>query len=298
MSDKTILVIGITGQQGGAMARQLLAKSAEGWRVRGLVRDLDKPAAKAFQTQGVELVVGDLDDRASLDRAVRGAYGVYSVQTVVGLPEVEIRQGNDLADAAKAAGVQHFVYASVGGADRNTGNPHFDSKWVIEEHIRAIGLPATILRPVFFMDNFNWLRPVILSGIVAPMALRPQTRLQLIAVDDIAGMAALAFAQPQQFIGKALEIAGDELTFPQIAEVFTRVVGRPIRYAPELAQRWGEGDDGAKLNRWFDEKGFKADIPALRAIYPALMDFETFLRKTGWENAEPMPLPDTNTTSN
>src|SRR4051794_32966439 len=148
MSDKTILVIGVTGQQGSAMARQLLAKSAaEGLHVRGLVRDLDKPAAKAFQAQGVELVVGDLDDRASLDKAVKGAYGVYSVQTVVGLPEVEIQQGNDLADAAKAAGVQHFIYASVGGADRNTGNPHFDSKWKIEEHIRAIGLPATILRP-------------------------------------------------------------------------------------------------------------------------------------------------------
>jgi uncharacterized protein YbjT (DUF2867 family) len=152
------------------------------------------------------------------------------------------------------------------------------------------------LRPVFFMDNFNWVRPYILSGILATLALRPETRLQLIAVDDIGGIAALAFAQPQQFIGKAIEIAGDDLTFPQQAEVFSKVIGRPIRYAPELVQRWGEGEEGEILNRWFDEQGYKADIPALRAIYPALMDFEAFLRKTGWENAEPMPLPNTNET--
>src|SRR5262245_41920222 len=228
-NDKTILVIGITGQQGGAVARYLLK---DGWRVRGLSRDLGKPAVKALQDSGVEVVQGNMEDRTSLDGAMQSVYGVFSVQNFW-LPEVghdgEIRQGKLVADAAKAADVEHFVFSSVGGADRSTGIPHFESKWEIEQHIHALGLPVTVFRPVAFYENFFWTRPYILNGTFMGMGLTPDRTNQYITVDDIGAFVALAFANPQEWIGKGLEIAGDELTETQIAETFSRVIGRPVQ---------------------------------------------------------------------
>ena len=164
-AERAILVTGATGQQGGAVVRHL---RTQGFAVRALTRDGQSPAARALAAEGVEVVQGDLDDRASLDRALAGAYGVYSVQNfaLTGV-EGEVRQGTTLADAAKATGIQHFVYSSVGSADRQTGIPHFESKFRIEEHIRAIDLPHTILRPVFFMENFGYARDAILGGTLA-----------------------------------------------------------------------------------------------------------------------------------
>jgi len=278
-NDKLIVVTGATGQQGGATARHLLA---QGWRVRALVRDPNKPAAQELVAKGAELAQGDLDDRASLDRALTGAYGAFSVQTFMGPegPVGETRQGNRLADAAKAAGIQHFVYTSVGGADRKSGLPHFESKWQIEEHIRSLGLPATILRPVFFMENLRspWIGPR--DGVLA-VGLRPTTSLQMIAADDIGAFAALAFARPQEFIGKALEIAGDSLTGPQVADAFTRVSGQPVRFVElPLEQVRSFNQEMGDLMAWFNEHGYAADIPALRKLHPGLMTFETWLRKT------------------
>lgn len=123
MNGRTILVTGATGQQGGAVARALLQ---DGWQVRALVRDATKPMAQALPPLGAELVVVDLDDPASVERALAGVYGVYAVQTFftpAGIPG-EIRQGTALADAAKRAGVQHFVYGSVMAADQHTDIPY------------------------------------------------------------------------------------------------------------------------------------------------------------------------------
>jgi len=293
--DRMILVSGITGQQGGAVARHLLAK---GWQVRGLSRDLNKPAVKALQDSGVEMAQGDMEDRASLDEALKWVYGVFSVQNFW-LPGVgaegEIRQGIALADAAKAAHVQHFVYTSVGGAERNTGIPHFESKWQIEQHIRTLGLPATIVRPVAFMDNYNWSRPMILNGTFQGFGLRDDKPLQIIAADDIGGIVAAIFDNPQTYIGKALEIAGDELTEPEIAAVFSKVIGRPVQRNTQSWNAAGSEPDPeqVKMVNWFNNEGYAADIPATRAIYPPLMNLETWLRKTGWENAEPVPMTST-----
>ena len=186
-----------------------------------------------------------------------------------------------MADAAQAAGVQHFVYTSVGGADRKSGLPHFESKWQIEEHIRALGLPATILRPVFFMDNLRspWMGPR--DGVLA-IGLRPTTSLQMIAADDIGAFAALAFARPQEFIGKALEIAGDSLTMPQVADAFTQVSGQPVRFVEQpLEQVRSFNAEMGDMMAWFNDHGYAADIPALRKLRPGLLTFETWLRKTG-----------------
>src|SRR5215211_4502858 len=201
MNNKIIAVAGATGQQGGAVARKLLA---EGWKVRALTRDRNKPAAQELASLGAEVVAGDMDQRAELDAAFRGAYGVFSVQNFW-LPNVgfegEIRQGKNVADAAKAAGVQHLVYSSVGAAQRGMGQKHFESKWIIEQHIHSLNIPYTILRPAIFMENYNWNRAQILNGTFMSMGLRPEKGLQSVAVEDIAVFVALALANPKEYLG-------------------------------------------------------------------------------------------------
>jgi uncharacterized protein YbjT (DUF2867 family) len=284
-ADRPILVTGATGQQGGAVLRHL---RTPGFAVRALTRDVNSPAARTLAASGVGVIQGDFDDRASLERALDGAYGAYAVQTPwqSGGVEAEVRQGIAFADAAKAAGIQHLVYSSVGSADRQTGIPHFESKYQIEEHIRAIGLPHTILRPVFLMENFLADRDAIVGGTLAEPLL-PATPLQMVAVDDIGAFAALAFAEPEQWIGRAIELAGDELTMPQAAERFGRVIGRPVQYVqvPLAEVRRTRGEDQATMVTWFNQVGYGADLPTLRAIYPALTTLEQWLRCTGWQGA-------------
>ena len=276
-NDKIILVTGATGQQGGATVRHLLKN---GWSVRGLTRNQNSPAAQALAETGVEVVQGDLDDRASLDRALAGVYGGYSFPNMASGIEGEVRQGKLMADAAKAAGVAHFVQGSVGGAERQSGVPHFDSKWQIEEYVRSLGLPATFLRPVFFMDNFNWSREAIFDGTFTSMGLDADKPLQLIAVDDIGAFAALMFENPQEYIGQGLEIAGDELTESQMVEIMSDVTGRQIDLAPPAGAALNE--DLTKMYAWFNETGYEADIPALRNQYPDLLNLEFWLRENSW----------------
>lgn len=283
-NDRIVLVAGATGQQGGASARHLLE---DGWRVRALTRDAGRPGAQALSRMGAEVVEADMEDRASLDRVMQGVYGVHSVQNFW-LPGVgfdgEVRQGKNMAGAARAAGIQHFVYSSVGGAERNSGVPHFESKWIIEEYIRGLGLPATILRPAFFMDNVNRSRQEILTEGVIRAGMRPDRKLQMIAVDDIGAFVTMAFNRPQEFIGRALEIAGDELTYTEMASVLSRVMSRPIRYVEiptDVMQQASE--DNAKMSAWFNDHGYRADISSLRMLRPDMLTFEAWLYKNGWD---------------
>ena|SRR6202142_2790430 len=293
MENKIIAVTGATGQQGGAVARRLLK---DGWKVRALTRDINKPAAKELASQGAEILPGDMDDRAALEVAFKGANGVFSIQNFW-LPNVgfegEIKQGKNVAEAAKAAGVQHLVYSSVGAANRGMGQKHFESKWIIEQYIPTLKISYTILRPVSFMDNNNWTRPYILSGTLTGMGLRPEKEIQSIAVEDIGVFAALVFADPKRYLGQTLELAGDALTEIQIAETFTKVIGRPVKLVPPTS---GSGrrseEEMAAMFGFFNSRGYDADIPTLRKIHPGLMTFEQYLRRNGWENAQPIPIPE------
>jgi uncharacterized protein YbjT (DUF2867 family) len=293
MNNKIIAVNGATGQQGGAVSRKLLV---DGWKVRALTRDVNKPAAQELASLGAELVPGDMDNRAELDAAFKGAYGVFSVQNFW-LPNVgfegEIRQGKNVADAAKAAGVQHLVYSSVGAAHRGMGQKHFESKWIIEQYIQSLKIPYTILRPAAFFENFNWERPFILNGMFNALGLRPEKERQLIAVEDIAVFVASAFANPKQYLGRTIELAGDALTESQIAETFAKVIGRPVTLTlPSGGPGRRSEEEMVAMFNFFNGEGYDADIPALRNLHFGLLTLEQYLRRNGWENAQPVPIPE------
>ena len=284
-ADKTILITGATGRQGGGVVRHMLPK---GWKLRALTRNPEGAAARDLARRGVEVVPGDLEDPASLERPLRGAYGVYSVQDfwAVGVRR-EVQQGRNLADAAKKAGVAHFVFSSLGGAERNSGIDHWESKWEIEQHIRKLGLPATMIRSVAFMENYyiDQVEIGILNGkLLDP--IRGDKPYQTIAADDIGGFVALAFERPAEFIGEAVEIAGSELTNREAAEVFGRVLGKNVtfRRLPLPIVRLVLGKEFHQMFRWFNASGFQADIAGLRRRYPEirLRTLEEWLRDEGW----------------
>lgn len=292
---KTVLVTGATGRQGGAVIRNMLLK---GWKLRALTRNPGSHQAQSLARRGVELVQGDLEDAPSISRAVQGVYGVYSVQDfwAVGAKR-ETQQGKNLAAAAKKASVQHFVYSSVGGAERNTGIPHWESKWQVEKTIRDLGLPATIIRPAAFMEMYyiDQVEVGILKGKFAD-PIRGDKPYQTIATDDIGAFVALAFDRPEEFMGKELEIAGSELTNLEAAKVFSRVLGKPVKFQklPLPLVRIILGKEFYLMFRWFNEEGFQADIPALRKRYPEvrLYTLEEWLRAEGWhKRAKHMRAP-------
>jgi uncharacterized protein YbjT (DUF2867 family) len=282
---RLFVVAGATGKQGGAVARSLLDR---GFRVRALTRDPQKPEAQALADQGAEVAQGDMEDRSSMERSLEGAYGIFSVQNFweTGY-DGEVQQGKTVADAAKAAGVEHLVYSSVGSAHRQTGIPHFESKWEVENHVREIGLPYTILRPVFFMQNWEMMRGMILKGTLA-QPLDPDKPLQQLAVEDIGTFAAIAFENPNRWIGREVDLAGDEQTMPEMAETFGRVIGRDVSYHQVPWDQFEEqmGEEVTVNYRWFNDVGYEAAIAALQQEYPELTTFERYLRSQGWEGAE------------
>lgn len=283
-SNQIILVTGATGNQGGAVSRHLLQRGV--FAVRALVRDKNKPAAQALQQAGAELVEGDFDDRASLDRALQGVSGVFSLQVFKDGVEVEIRNGKAMADAAKAAGIEHFVYSSVGSAERNTGIPHFDSKFQVEEYVRSLNFPYTILRPVFFFYNYNMMRPTVENGKL-PQPLSPETKLQQLSEEDYGAMVAEVFERRADFLGRALELASVDMTMTEIAAAFSQVLGKPVAYQqiPFEAFEQQAGEEFTIMYRWFENVGYAADLAQLKREFSKLSDFDSYLREQGWEKS-------------
>jgi uncharacterized protein YbjT (DUF2867 family) len=260
-SDRTILVTGATGNQGGAVARAL---QGSGFNLRGLTRTPDGERAAELARRGVDIVKGDLDDEATLRRALAGAWGVFGVQnTAEAGVEREEAQGKRLATLARDAGVEHYVYTSVGSAHKRTGVPHFDNKWRIEETVRGLGFPShVILRPVFFMDNL--LAPYSLQGDTLAWALGPGTNLQMIAVDDIGWFGARAFTDAAALNRREIDLAGDVRTMPETAEILTEALGRPIAFAQTPIEQVRQySNDTASMLQWFERVGYSADIAGL-----------------------------------
>ncbi|WP_306368338.1 NmrA/HSCARG family protein [Nocardiopsis sp. CC223A] len=275
---RTVLVTGATGGQGGAVARALLER---GWGVRALVRDPGVPAARALAALGAVPVTGDLDDPESLRAAARGVDGVFSVQPcdlAAPDPATEIGRGRNVADAATDAGA-HLVYSSAAAAGHGSGVAHFDSKAEIEAYVESAGVPATVLRPVYFMENWRYALPApgpdAAGERVVPVALDADTPMQLIALADIGRITASVFAEPDGFDGRRIDIAGDELPVRRIAELFAAADGVPTRFErlPDAELR-AQSPEVAKMYAWINDKGFRADLAALRDRHPGLLTLE------------------------
>jgi uncharacterized protein YbjT (DUF2867 family) len=258
---RTILITGVTGNQGGAVAQAL---RGSGFRLRGLTRKPESERAAALARQGIDVVKGDLDDEATLRPALAGAWGVFGVQnTAEAGVEREEEQGKRLATLAREAGVEHYVYTSVGSANRRTGVPHFDNKWRIEETVRRLRFPShVILRPVFFMENL--MAPFSLQGNTLSWALAQGTKLQMIAVDDIGWFGARAFTDAAALNRREIDIAGDARTMPEAAEILTKVLGRPIAFAQTPIEPVRQhSKEMALMLEWFERVGYSADIAGL-----------------------------------
>jgi uncharacterized protein YbjT (DUF2867 family) len=277
----TVVVTGSTGKQGGAVARGLLER---GHKVRAVTRDPHSSQAKLLANAGATLVAASLEDTAAIMRALEGATSLFAMTTPSGGTEAETRHGIAAADAAKAAGVR-LVFTSVGSTNRQTGVPHFDSKYEIEKHIAKIGVRATILAPVAFMENLYFIKEQLVKGIYAS-ALSPSRALAQVAVADIGAVAVRVLEDAGRFTGKRFDLAGDELTGNDAMAILSRVTGRPLRYyqVPLDIVRQRMGEDAVKMYEWFDRVGFAADRAALRCEFPDVdfQDFESWAKTQDW----------------
>ncbi len=278
-----ILVTGATGQQGGAVARVLLA---EGWLVRGFTRDTTSTAAQELMALGVDMRKGDLADRASIDQAMEDVYGVFGVHPgPLAIDQDEVLAGKNVADAAKAHRLAHLVYSSAIGVDQVAQTGMQMEKAIVEKYVQELGISYTILRPASFMENF--LNPKFgLKGTSFTTAALPTTQMQLIALEDIAQFAALVFRQPGTFDHKIIELSGDTLTPVQMAAAMSRTTGLDIQYEllPMETLRQQLNPRFARGYEWLNSgKTKQADEESLRKIHPGLMSFEAWLKKTGAE---------------
>lgn len=294
----SVLVTGATGRQGGALARQLLLR---GYRVVALTRDPDSPAAQALEQLGAELAQGDWENPSSLEAIIRKVDTVFAMTTPyeAGV-EAEVHHGMNLVDAARRAGARHFIYSSVAGADQHTGVPHFDSKHQVERYLVRSNLPYTIVGPTFFMENFSG--PLVREGLksgVLELALPPTRGLQMVALDDLARFLVHVIASHEDFYGERIEIASDEVTGLQAADLLSYVSGHRIHYQEiPLSQLREESEDKTLMYEWLDRVGYHTDILTLRHDYPRVgwHTFEEWARNRDWSFIGSAARPELGTT--
>jgi len=279
----TVAVVGATGRQGGAVAGELLAR---GVRVRALVRDPETTKAADLAGRGVELVTGDLTQADTLGPLFEGVDAAYAMTTMYpNGTDYETATGLAIAQAASNAGVPHLVYSSVGGADRESGVPHFESKRKVEERIRELGLSVNFLRPVLFMDNFSEFGVDVEEGTATVRLPFPDgIPLEMLAVRDL-GRAAASILLGADVPGGAVEIAGDKRTGTQIAEAFGEAAGLPARYEALPLDAVGADSDMAAMFRWFAETpAYQADFEATRTLVggDGPLDLPGWIRHVRW----------------
>ena len=274
-----VAVTGATGRQGGAVTRALLH---DGRRVRAMTRKPEGPAARALAAGGADVVAADMDDPDSLDRAFAGVDGVYSVQNFMtsGL-DGEVRQGRKVGDAAARAGVRHLVYGSAGVGRRGTGVGSWESKLDVEDHLRGLGLPVTVLRPMAFMELMTDRAFYPAAGVwhVWPTMAGWDYRVPWLSCHDLGVIAAKAFADPEGYIGRDLKLAAEFRSLEQCRSTYARVMGRGPRRFPMplwLFQRFTP--DTVRMWEWCRENDVDTDPEFVRSIHPEAMTVETWLR--------------------
>jgi len=260
----TVLVAGATGRFGGICGLLL----ERGHRVRALTRQPTSSAGQQLVKQGAEVVYGDFDDADTLVPAMEGVDGLFATGTMHRAgPDGERRHGKNLAEAARDSGLPHLVYVSGAGAGEGTGVPVFEVKAEVERHIRALDLPHTIVAPVYLMENlFNPWNIAALEAGRLPSYMPADRSLQQVPIIDVISVAALALERPERFAGQRVEIASDELTAQQMADIVSRITGHP-RLVEEIPPD-NLGPGLSALFEWLDRAGHDVDIEGLRREYP------------------------------
>jgi uncharacterized protein YbjT (DUF2867 family) len=282
-NSRAILVTGATGLQGGAVARRLLAN---GWHVRALTRHATGEKAKALTDLGAQVIQGDMADMDSLAPAMAGTHAVFSVQNpmISGIAG-EIAQGKNVALAAQQAGVQHLVYASAGTGAQGTGVPSWESKLVVEEYMRSLALPLTILRPTAFMELMTDKKfyPAMSTWYLMPKLMGSTTRLPWLCSHDLAFIVAKAFADPAQFIGKDLQLASDVQSIDECRTLYRAILGRnPPRFPLPvwLFTRFGfVGQDLTTMWRWLHTAQLNVNTGPTLALHPDALTVRTWLEQ-------------------
>ncbi|MER8483471.1 NmrA/HSCARG family protein [Mesorhizobium sp. M1322] len=284
---RSVLVTGATGQQGGAVARALLSR---GHRVKALTRKPDSDAARQLASAGAELVAGDLGE-ASVVKAAKDVDTMFLMGNSyeAGIAE-ETRQGILAADAAKAAGVGHLIYSSVANADKNTGIPHFESKYLVEQHVAGLGIPCTISAPVAFMENIvaPWSIGALIQGMHA-FAMPAKRVLQLVALADIGAFVAALVERRERVFGKRFDFAGSELSGEDQAKILSQAIGHLISYQEiPIAAARQQSEDTALMFEWFDRVGYDVDIAALHRDFHEVRwhSFADWAREFDWRALE------------
>lgn len=288
---KKIVVLGATGQQGGAVVEAL--RAAGNFTIVAPVRNPDSSGAQKLAKDGCQIPkLSTFENVDELTNIFKGVDGVFALTTFIKGKnkfdvEMEKRQGKCIVDSARAASVPFLVFSSVASAADNTGVPHFESKMYIEELIDASGIPCFIIRPVTFMDNLGTeFQPLVRGKFTCLCA--PQTKLQMVAVADIGKVAAAAFQNPDKFKGMKLEFAGDCLDQNECGAAIGKVRGEPAYVAkpvPAVAL-WIFAHDFYLMRRHFENKGFHADIAQCKSLVPSLMTFEDFLKSKGFDTCD------------
>ena len=287
LSKQTILVIGSTGTQGTKVVDGLI--NSDKFSIKALTRDKSGDSAISLTNKGVELIEGNMDDLESLNTAMKGVYGVFFI--AVGTdwfdttgPETEITRGSNVIQAANKNEIGHIVFSGVSGGNRSIGVPQFETKGAIERALTASGLGYTILRPVSFMDNFNRNKNAIKEGRFSDI-LSPNKTQWFISVQNIADFTVAAFLNPERFSGKEIDLAGDAMTLPDVAKIFTKVLGIEVEY------NYIEEDDRDRLpepmkimNGFYEREGYLVDIDKLKKEWdiPLMTVDKWILQEPGW----------------
>ena len=280
-NNKIIFVTGGTGNQGGAVARNLIE---QGFTVKVLTRNPNSIKSENLKTMNIEVVKGDLNNADTYREYLKNVYGIFSVQTFENGVEKEINQGITLATLAKEFGIKHFLYSSVFGADLNTGVAHMESKFKIENHIKQIGLPFTIIRPTSLFENF--LIPQVKKGILKGklvQAIHRNTVLQYIAAEDIGKAAAKIFQESEMYLGKTIPLATEQLSTQEVADKFSEVLNKKIEYKklPVLVTRLFLGKNLYKMFKWMTEiSSFQKEVVDLtKKEFPNPISLKTWIER-------------------
>jgi len=250
------------------------------WKMKIFTRKPEGAIAKGYASKGAEICHGDLKQKETLEAAMKGVNSVFVCLEPweIGGVQEETRIGKEIVDMAVRHKIEHFVYSSVASSQDNTGIPHFDSKWKVEQHLMNSGLAYTIIKPVSFMENFLMFKEQISKGIL-PLPILPSTRLQSVACKDIGACAVAVLNNKKEWEGKSFELAGDELTGAEYAKALNcKFEETPLEKVPNEEMRL--------MYKWFNEKGFHVDIDKVKKMCPNMLSFKQWGSSCGLKMTE------------